>query len=259
MTRSVLLQAVPSAEIRAVRVACLTLDGIQIHTAPMEGINAFRGQLERGEMMPVGSVEFVLEAMSIAGIEPPPAPGFPAQLQPWLHRTVSRTTLAKLAGIQGRTFVKPVETKLFNGFVFDPQTSVKDLDEHDREQLASMGKLDVSTEIWTSPVVEFISEFRYYVMDGRIAGQGRYDPDGADDAPAPDLRQVEAAIAAYGASAPFAIDMGVLSTGLTALVEVHDAWAIGLYGRALSPQDYYRFLCNYWDHLVVNGTSGLAA
>lgn len=44
--------------------------------------------------------------------------------------------------------------------------------------------------------------------------------------------------------------MGVLSTGQAALVETHDAWALGLYAHALNPKDYYRFLRSYWDHLL---------
>lgn len=81
--------------------------GEVVHTAPMEGITAFRSQLERGEMMPVGTVEYVQEAMSIAGIDISPSPGFPTQLQPWLHRSITRTTLANLPGVRGRTFVSP--------------------------------------------------------------------------------------------------------------------------------------------------------
>lgn len=250
MKESVLLQALPSAEIRAVRTACLLLDNVALHTAPMDGIPNFRAQLERGEMMPVGTVEFVLEAMSVAGLEPPQAPGFPPELQPFLHRSITRTTVAKLASLRHPAFVKPVETKLFNGFVFDPAAAAQDLAAHDREQLAALGRLDISTPIWISTVVEFVSEWRYYVLNGLIAGQARYDPEGHDNAPAPDRSQVERAIQARGVRHPFAIDFGVLTSGETALVEVHDAWAIGLYGHALNPKDYYRYLRTYWDHLL---------
>lgn len=250
MKESVLLQALPSVEIRAVRTACLLLDNVALHTAPMEGIPNFRSHLERGEMMPVGTVEFVMEAMSVAGIEPPPAPGFPPELQPFLYRPVTRTTLAKLASVRAPTFIKPVATKLFNGFVFNPATPPQDLDAHDQEQLAALERLDISTAIWASPVVNFVSEWRYYVLNGLIAGQARYDPEGHENAPAPDRCEVERAIHARGQRHPYAIDFGVLATGETALVEVHDAWAIGLYGHALNPKDYYRFLRTYWDHLL---------
>ncbi|MEJ8837802.1 ATP-grasp domain-containing protein [Ramlibacter sp. AN1133] len=249
MKRSVLLQSVQSAEIRAVRTAGL-LDDLAIASADMEQIPSFRAQLESGEMMPVGSVEFVSEAMSVAGIEPPQPPGFPASLQSWLHRTVARTSVGKLASLTARTFVKPVATKVFNGFVFDPADDAA-LDEHDREQLALLRRLDPATEVWTSPVVSFTSEWRYYVCGGRVIGEARYDPDGADDAPAPERAQVDAAIAAYGALAPYSLDMGVLASGETALVEIHDAWALGLYAHALTPRVYYRMLRDWWDfHLA---------
>ena len=38
--------------------------------------------------------------------------------------------------------------------------------------------------------------------------------------------------------------------GKTVLVEVNDAWAIGLYGRALDPKDYLNFLGNRWKTIV---------
>lgn len=253
--RPIFFFEIPNEAIRAVRTACLLLDNVQIHTTPMEGIAGFRSQLERGEMMPVGSVEFVSEAMSVAGVDLPTAPGFPAAMQPWLHRTIARTTVTKLADVRARTFVKPVETKLFNGFVYDPQVPLQAMAEHDREQRIVLAGLDGDTEIWTSTVVEFVSEWRYYVLNGRICGHARYDPDGAEDAPAPDRQQVELAIAAYDSVAPFAIDMGVLASGETTLVEIHDAWAIGLYNHALNPRDYYRFLRSYWDRLIAGRTA----
>ena len=47
----------------------------------------------------------------------------------------------------------------------------------------------------------------------------------------------------------YGIDFGVLASGATALVEVNDGWALGLYGRALSARDYYRLLRTRWDQL----------
>jgi hypothetical protein len=45
---------------------------------------------------------------------------------------------------------------------------------------------------------------------------------------------------------PFACDVGVLSNGLTAIVEINDAWAIGLYGKCLQPREYTDFLFTRW-------------
>jgi hypothetical protein len=44
--------------------------------------------------------------------------------------------------------------------------------------------------------------------------------------------------------------MGVLSTGETAIVEVNDFWAIGLYDRALNPRVYLDLLQRRWNALV---------
>jgi len=49
---------------------------------------------------------------------------------------------------------------------------------------------------------------------------------------------------------PYTLDVGRLSTGGTALVETNDAWAIGLYGKALTPRVYLDFLGKRWKSIV---------
>src|SRR3546814_7795613 len=69
-------------------------------------------------------------------------------------------------------------------------------------------------------------------------GWARYDPDGADDAPLPDAHDVQQMIRDHHKGealqerthlCAYSLDVGVLDSGQTALVEVNDAWALGLY------------------------------
>lgn len=245
----VILQSLSSVETRAVRTACLLMD-IPTTALPLENLDMHADALRRGVAMPVGSVEFVRRAMALAGIEEPRACSYPEALQPWLHRTVRRATASEALATKVATFVKPVTTKLFTGFVLPAPQQRDQLDEHDCGQLADLQALQPGEPVWLADPVEFASEVRYYVQAGRVMGLARYDPDGADSAELPDATEVQAAIEAYACPHPYALDMGVLQDGRTALVEVQDAWAIGLYGGAMEPKTYYRYLRCYWDALV---------
>jgi hypothetical protein len=246
MKPGVILQNCASYEVRTVRVACLLMDGIDIVSSGIEGLPRYARGVASGKLMPVGSVEFVREAMRLAGIAEPASPGFPDSLRPWFFRRIRRV---RAGDVLGTVFVKPVALKAFNGFVFDTMRDPSDYDKHDQEQLQAFMAMDSDSEVWVSDVVQFQCEHRYYVVNGKVIGSGRYDPDGLESAPAPDPAQVDAAIQALSWPTPYALDMGVLADGETALVEFDAGWATGLYGSALAPRDYYRFLRTYWDGL----------
>jgi hypothetical protein len=147
--------------------------------------------------------------------------------------------------------VKPVQTKRFTGFVFDSALPPSGYSEHDREQLAALQALPASEPVWRCEIVQFVCEWRYYVLDGAILGCGRYDPEGADDAQQPDgnvVRQAVHSMRQSGISA-YALDMGVLDNGQTVLVEANDAWALGLYGRAVEPSTYWGMLRRRWQQM----------
>ena len=216
-------------------------------TAPLEALPRFCEALRAGAL-PVGSVEYVREAMRLSGVAEPEGLSYPKSLASFLQREVLQVPVA---AVPTRCFVKPTRTKAFTGFVRDEACPPRD--DHDREQAAAFARLPADELVWVSMPVHFLSEWRYYVVEGRLAGAARYDPDGDDGAPPPDARVVAEAIELMRdeAEAPvsFAIDFGVLASGVTALVEVNDGWALGLYGRALSPRDYYRLLRSRWDQL----------
>ena len=247
----VLMQPVASMEARCVRVALALSDEFEPFPIPCraQDLGAYVDDLRAARALPVGSVEFVRAAAMVAQRPLPLWSPYPEELAPWLGRRVRRATAGE-AALAVDIFVKPVEIKRFNGFVL---TAV--LSEHDQEQFDILRSLPESAPVWVSDVVEFQSEWRYYLDGAREVGRARYDPDGPDDAARPDPGVVKAMVLAMGVQGPHSIDVGVLEGGETVLVESHDFYALGIYGRSLEPQDYLRLLWARWrEHVLCETT-----
>lgn len=254
---NILLQNVNTPEVRAISHACM-LEDIKVHRVGLEmlrDLNMFGHELLTGEFLPVGSVEFVRAAFNVIGMEEPNMASSYTVLDKFLHRKMTKDNVSLLSYLlinptnDVKLFIKPVQTKLFNGFVFESSKKDEEYDEHDREQLKIIDDLNPFTELLYFEYVEFVSEYRVYVDEKTIIGYARYDPDGADDAPEPDWEVVNEMINEYNSSTTYALDVGVLKNGKTALVEVNDAWAIGLYGKALTPKQYLEFLAKRWNDM----------
>lgn len=220
----------------------MLMDRVNALSMPIERLQGHQTALVNGAMS-VGSVEFVRAAMALAGITEPLNISYPPYCHRYLHRELKQL---KAGQVLGRWFVKPLTTKTFTGFVFDTMEYPADLSDHDQEQHRSFMALPEDALVWVSEPVKWVSEWRYYVAHSTVIGQCRYDAYGADEEPSPDISVVENCVRDLSIKHPYAIDFGVLSTGETALVEVNDAWAIGLYGDALSPRDYLAFLRSRW-------------
>lgn len=199
-----------------------------------------------GECLPVGSVEFLRCAMQIARIREPQNMSYPEGAQRFLGRTIRKLIAGQVVG---KWFVKPLATKAFTGFVFDSMTGHLAYCQSLRASHLAFLAMPADTLVWVSEPVDFQSEWRFYVQQGKVIGSARYDPTGADDAPVPDQRIVLDCIEAVGFDTPFAADFGVLQCGSTVLVEVNDAWSLGLYGKALEPLAYLQFLHARWQSL----------
>lgn len=254
---SLLRQAGNSVEGRIISQYAMTTD-TPMQVVRIEDLGRHRKALRTGLALPVGSVEFVRAAMALAQIPEPANLSYPEALRAFLSRTV---TLLPAGAVSGRCFIKPTETKAFTGFVCDTQTAPDALDAHDRQQFLAFSDLAPDTPVWVSEPVTWVSELRYYLVNGEIRGAGRYD-DGPDDAPEPDPAVVDAMVrclAAQPAPAAFALDVGVLDTGATALVECNDAWALGFYRGTLSARDYVQMLWVRWGQLAAAPNGSMAA
>ncbi|MGF6440356.1 ATP-grasp domain-containing protein [Paraburkholderia youngii] len=247
---SILRQAGSSRLEERVAAQYAMMADVPIASVAFDALDDHAAELRRGSTLPVGSVEFVRKGMALAGIAEPENLSYPQGLEPWLHRQVLRRPAGS---VRGRCFVKPTTTKAFSGFVRDTAASLEGLTEHDRAQYDTFEKLDPDTLIWVSAPVTWLSEVRYYVVDGAVLGEGRYD-DGPDEMPLPDTEVVKAMVRAValgpGAPAAFGLDVGVLESGQTALIECNDAWALGYYRGTLGHRDYIEMLWRRWAQLA---------
>lgn len=243
---TIILQNISTVETRTIRTAAMLLDNMHVVNSSLDQLSTHIQLLNDGAL-PVGSVEFVREAMNLLNIVEPPNLSYPDKLTNFLGRTIKQQ---QIKDITGRWFVKPTTTKLFNGFIYDSSQNSSILDEHDLEQYTIFKSLPPTTLVWVSEPVRWLAEWRYYVAYNGIVGKGRYDTTGADDAPEPNIHVVRECIKLLDLPYPYAIDVGVLTTGETVLVEVNDAWAIGLYQKAMAPRDYLYFLRTRWRMLI---------
>lgn len=222
---------------------------VPIQSTRIESIGSAGDSLRSKTTLPVGTVEFVRAAMELAGIIEPPNISYPDVLRPWLRRKVEQRAAGS---VLGHHFIKPTATKRFTGFVFDMLSNPEHLSFHDRAQYNAFLSMPADEKVWISERVTWLSEFRYYVLDGKVLGNGRYD-DGPDEAAEPDedaVRQMaELMTREPDAPAAFGLDVGVLESGETALIECNDAWALGYYKGTLSHRDYVAMLWRRWEQL----------
>lgn len=224
-----LIQNVNTVECRSILSYCLLSDE-PYKRSGIEDVGEYQ------DCVPVGSVEFVEAYMGAHGISRPMFSCYPAYVRE--KQFYKRDIVSGKKIPQEGVFIKPMATKLFTGFVY-PET--------DEENLNEFLSLPDETDCWLSEPVKFVSEYRYYVQDFRIIGWARYD-DGPDEAPKPEAGFVFDAISRI-APATCAVDIGVLENGASAIVEINDAWAIGLYGQALRPTKYAQFLKKGWERI----------
>ena len=188
--------------------------------------------------LPVGSIAFMRAALQQRGRIFPAPNDYPVPLRPWLLRTPQLTSLETVLGelaVNGVSiFVKPAESvKRFTGFVLEDANDYR---------LAGVSR---KLKVWTTPVVDIGSEWRYYVAGGRVVATGFAAP-GRE----PDQAVVDAAVSAYaGAPDGYALDFGVLRDGRTMLIEANDGLAIGLY-RGASAVAYAEVLAARWSELA---------
>lgn len=189
----------------------------------------------------VGSAQYTTHYLQrVHGICPPPPLNVPLALRAYypvqLHQVDYRTFLSQQ---QYPVFVKPaLEPKLFNAGVITTLSAKK-------------GFLDMchgDTQLLTGDVVDYVSEFRVFVdRDRGMQAMKHYSGDPFE---LPQRVRIEQMIAAYQSTAPtaYALDVGVLSTGQTMLVEVNDFWALGTYGW--DPVPYIDLALARWKELL---------
>lgn len=190
-----------------------------------------------------GDMDCMRAAMQQLRIPAPHAMDYPTSLARFLHRKVWRDDLggvkAQLAEGAPSLFVKPASrAKRFTGRVFN-----------DVSDFHVVGDTSLREPVWCSTVVAWRSEYRVYVVGDEVVGIDHY---GGDASVPLDGQTVADAVAEFRnsgeAPAAYGIDLGVLSSGETALVEANDGFALGAYRIGSEP--YGRLLFARWRELL---------
>ncbi len=207
--------------------------------------------LSRSDLV-VGDFDFVRESARLLGIPMPEPCDYPKSLQHLLYRRVWRSTLGEVQALLRQPdsqpfFIKPAsDHKAFSGLVASADWLTFLVEEHGRD-----------LEVWCSELVEFVSEYRVYCIDGAAVCVSKYGP--SNNTPL-DMAIVEDALRLFLASEDGAqlsgcgVDFGVMRKGsgellVTALIEVNEGFALGRYD-SLTPRDYTSLLISRWRQFV---------
>lgn len=189
----------------------------------------------------VGGSGAVRYALSTLGVSTPAIEDLPEPLVEFRGRRVWATTWGDICGACDRAgppvFVKPLrDPKAFPARVV---TAFRDL--------IPMSHLPADFAVLASEPVEFVSEWRFFVLGGQVVGTGWYR---GNPLAFPDSRVVAEAVRVWGNAAPagYGIDFGVEADGRTLLVEVNDGFSLGCLG--LRAELYSRLLEARWVELV---------
>ncbi len=185
----------------------------------------------------VGTLDDVEVAMDRMGVHLLPL-DYPEELMPFLGRKIWKSTLFTITSHADswHVFVKPIwDVKRFSGTVLDKS-----------EDLIKLGGGLEDIPVWCSEKVNFLSEWRLWVLRGEIIGltpyAGRWDL-------FPDVDTMKRAVEAFH-SAPcgYALDFGVTDDGRTLLVEASDGYVLRSFG--LDPKKYVELLTARWQELT---------
>ena len=166
---------------------------------------------------------------------------YPKCLNKYLYRKIWESSIKELKtelfneGMINPIFIKPKDKlKKFTGFV------IKSID--DLNQLNNSGD---NIKIICSEQVNFISEYRCPVINGEIKDFCFYYGDNNIKI---DKSIVQKMVNEFiNSPKAYCIDVGVLSSGETALIEVNDAFSIGIY--SMPKEVYAELLITRWNEL----------
>jgi hypothetical protein len=208
-----------------------------------------RKQLLRRHIVPAtgdilaGTIDFVHAGLTSLGKPRPEIDYYPKALEPWFFRKIWKSTKKKvverLEFIDEPVFVKPADKlKVFTGQVF-----------HESVLLDST---PYKGNVWCSEPIQFISEWRVYVVDSKIRHMGFYG--GVDEMRRPHTDYVNLMILALSNDPDwkwknYCLDVGVLQNNAVALVEVGLGYAMG--GYDIKGEDYYDMVKGWWNEATV--------
>ena len=172
----------------------------------------------------------VARSMSLALIEPPFEwlTTLPLELG---NRKITYTTLAEGRKLTSPAFVKPADDKCFDAQVYTSGS-----------QLPGEDHLDGHAPILISEPVRWLSEFRCFILDGKVETMSVYFRDGElaqtdeETWPATSAELIQAqsfaerVLSTVAAPPAVVLDVGIIDGAGWSVVEANPAWGAGIYG-----------------------------
>lgn len=191
-----------------------------------------------------GDIDVMFHAMKRLGIEYS-YNDYPEYLKPYLHRKVWEDELGNIKReifaegyLKNPIFIKPKDKlKRFTGFVLETV-----------DDLANCKGAGNQTKVWCSEPVVFIDEFRCYFKRGTKPVIGCYRESFNESNRIKIQQFLNSLILGREFPGAFALDLGTFSTGEVALIEMNDAFSLGLY-KGCSPDFYAKCLIERWNEL----------
>ena len=183
-----------------------------------------------------GHIPFVRTALKLSGHLLPTVNDYPTELTEHYHRKIWTGTMRDVTEAMPKTFIKPRErVKLFTGFICSDPDDFR------------LRRAKNNEPLWFSERVRIVTEWRVYVIDGKVAYRAHYDRDFNVQ---PDWDVVRDCVDLLkDTQQNYAIDIGVTPEGTTLVIEVNDGFSIGAYGD-IPPSIYGRLLTNRWKEMT---------
>ena len=247
MYKIILQNNIQSSELKSIRHLAAIRDDIKIIPVKLEELHKIIFTIDEFTI-PIGSVEFVQLYFKLTNIKQPKFTPYPYLPYKYYFRELKHRSIEEFIDLYNypNLFVKPVDTKKFNGFVFMGQDY--SYDEHDKEQLDIFNKLHKKTHIYISKKIDIKHEFRCYINNSNIISICQYD-DGLDYILNENELSIVDDILQHIKYKTFALDIAILTSGELVVIELNDAWAIGKYS-GISNNDYFDFLKTRWCEII---------
>jgi hypothetical protein len=184
----------------------------------------------------IGTVEYVKEALRLLNI---PVPKLPRNSNRDSLLLTLKEALELRESSNTNIFIKPVETKIFTGFVHEGYnySCIKDVSP------------DTKVRVYDVFPSTILTEWRAYVHKHEVIHISNYS---GDFFLLPNREYVESIVRCNKADFPvaYSLDVGVLADGSNVVIEYNDFWALGNYG--CPNWLYIRCLIDRWRE-IVNG------
>ena len=222
---------------RLVSPAQTAADGLNLLGYEVVWFKSFEEINVTRDTLVVGFIDTYRNAIASLGIIPPENIDIPVELEPFTGRRIWETTLAYARNeSHWPVFIKPLKHhKEFPGKIIN----------RFRDLLTS-STLPQDFPVLASEVVKFVSEYRCFMWKHEIMSVRHYK---GNPLVFPDPKRIQTMADAW-ITAPVAccIDVGVIDSGETLLVEVNDGHSMGDYG--LRSLVYARMLEARWCELT---------